>query len=147
MDEDTLEKLRDDARLEEDRYREERRIPPDRLRLPYEDDEEPFEFDQAALLRLHSDICEQCRSIMEAKNTDYTAGGSVFANFDLAETLGIPREMGVLLRVQDKMQRLRSFIDSGTLAVKSESAEDAIMDVINYMVLLAGMLEEDRNEG
>ena len=101
---------------------------------------------QTELLELHDALSETARDIMRAKNTDYTAGGGVFANFDLSEQLGIPRELGLLLRVQDKLQRLRSFIDSGTLAVKDESATDAVLDIINYMILLAGMIKEAGHE-
>ncbi len=49
-----------------------------------------------------------------------------------------------MLRVMDKFCRIKTFIESGTLAVKGEPVDDAILDIINYMVLLAGMIEEKR---
>ena len=94
------------------------------------------------LLALHGILCAKGQEIMSAKNQDYTAGGGCFDNFRNAEVLGVPGELGLLIRVMDKLMRMKSFIVNGTLAVQSESVEDAIIDVINYMVLLAGMIKE-----
>jgi hypothetical protein len=44
----------------------------------------------------------------------------------------------------DKFQRIRAFVTTGTLAVKDESVQDAVRDVINYMILLAGLIDERR---
>jgi hypothetical protein len=95
------------------------------------------------LLEMHKETCEAARSIMEAKNADYTGGNEgddPFANFRATEMLGIPAELGVLTRCLDKFQRIKSFVKNGTLQVKSESVEDAIQDVINYMILLQGII-------
>jgi hypothetical protein len=97
------------------------------------------------LLEMHTETCEAARSIMEAKNADYTGGNEgddPFANFRATEMLGIPAELGVLTRCLDKFQRIKSFVKNGTLQVKSESVEDAIQDVINYMILLKGIISE-----
>ncbi|MGH9992865.1 MAG: hypothetical protein ACREBU_01555 [Nitrososphaera sp.] len=98
------------------------------------------------LMRLHNSLCDRAYTIMKAKNKDYTAGGGVFANFDLSASLGVPRELGLLVRVSDKVIRLKSGITGGALAVKGEGFEDTILDVINYMVLLAGMSKEARTD-
>lgn len=96
------------------------------------------------LFALHTELCDKALSIMRAKNLDYTAGGNPFVNFKNAEVLGVPGELGLLIRVMDKMMRIQSFIRNGALAVKSEPVEDAIIDIMNYMILLAGMIEEKR---
>jgi hypothetical protein len=80
---------------------------------------------------------------MVSKNRDYRgAGDDPFANFRGSEFLGVDPILGILMRCMDKFQRIRSFANTGTLAVKSESFEDAVVDVINYMVLAAGMAQE-----
>lgn len=82
-------------------------------------------------------------TLVQTKNEDYTAGSDdPYANFRLAELEGVSAETGVMLRVQDKMQRIRSFINTGDLAVKSESVEDALSDVIGYMQILRGLFRE-----
>lgn len=98
------------------------------------------------LLALHKELCSKALALMEWKNTDYTAGGGVFDNFNNAAVFGVSREQGLLIRVMDKLMRVKSFIRNGTLALKNEAVEDSILDVINYMVLLAGMIEENKDE-
>jgi len=95
------------------------------------------------LLRMHQETCDKCRQVMADKNADYSHGGSPFQNFRASEMLGVPAGKGLLIRVLDKIQRMKAYIDRGELSVKNESVEDAIDDVINYMILLKGMLQED----
>jgi hypothetical protein len=98
------------------------------------------------LLQLHFDTCKAAQAIMESKNQDYTCGDAdVFANFRASAMFGVPPALGILLRITDKLKRVESFVRNGTLAVKSESVDDAIGDVINYMILLKGVCQEDGN--
>jgi hypothetical protein len=104
---------------------------------------EHIPFTRDDLLALHKEITDRCRATMEKKNRDYSgASGDTFANFRAGEMLGIPAELGILMRCLDKFQRIRAFVSTGSLAVKNESAMDAVEDVINYMVLIAGMMKE-----
>src|SRR5690242_8934649 len=99
------------------------------------------------LIRLHNELTDQARTLMEKKNHDYTNGSvDPFANFRGSSYLNVPPEKGLLIRVQDKMMRISTFIDKRTLKVDNESCTDAIIDVINYMVLLAGLIEDNRPE-
>ncbi len=94
------------------------------------------------LLAIHQKMCDRGREIMRAKNHDYTGGTSdSFSNFRASEILGIPAELGILVRVLDKLKRIQTFVNQGTLLVKGESVDDAIVDVINYMILLKGLIE------
>lgn len=102
---------------------------------------------RAHLLRLHENLTEQARELMTRKNADYGANADPFANFRMSALLHIEPEFGVLLRMQDKMARLVSFLEKGELAVKEESWSDAIIDIINYSVLLCGLLQEKVNQG
>lgn len=97
---------------------------------------------RAQLLSLHRTLTEQARELMTRKNADYGANADPFANFRMSALLHIEPEFGVLLRMQDKMARLVSFLEKGELAVKEESWSDAIIDIINYSVLLCGLLRE-----
>jgi hypothetical protein len=102
---------------------------------------------RAQLLSLHKTLTEQARELMTRKNADYGANADPFANFRMSALLHIEPEFGVLLRMQDKMARLVSFLEKGELAVKEESWSDAIIDIINYSVLLCGLLQEKVNQG
>ena len=93
------------------------------------------------------DTLAEIQTILNAKNHDYTAGSDdPFANFRLSELEGVEPVKGVMIRVSDKMQRLRAFIKSGKLLVKGESFEDAIHDIIGYMILIKGMLIQQSND-
>ena len=95
------------------------------------------------LLDLHDQTFNTCYEIMKAKNHDYTSGSSdPFANFKSVEILGIKPEIGLLVRVLDKIKRIKTFVEKGTLAVENEGVDDAIDDIINYMILLKGMIYE-----
>ena len=82
---------------------------------------------------------------MEKKNHDYAgeSGDTPFANFSRTEAMGVcSTEQGFLVRVVDKVSRLSTFCQAGQLKVDNESYEDAILDIINYMVLFSGYLKE-----
>jgi hypothetical protein len=92
------------------------------------------------LLKHHEVLCLMARTLMDKKNRDYAGNDGLepFANFTRVEAMGIcTTEQGFLVRLTDKMSRLSSFVESGTLHVSNESFEDTLIDVINYIVLLS----------
>ena len=101
------------------------------------------------LLQLHDETCENCRVIMEKKNSDYTGGRGAtdpFANFNASEILNIHPVQGLLLRVIDKIQRIRSFTNDKELSVPNETVEDACDDIVNYAILAKAMLMQERSQ-
>jgi hypothetical protein len=98
------------------------------------------------LLAFHKAICNKAFDIVEAKNHDYRGGtGDPFANFRGSVSFGIEPIVGILLRMQDKMMRIKTFAEKNQLLVKGEGVQDAILDIINYGILIAGMLEERKS--
>jgi len=101
------------------------------------------------LLNLHDETCGKCKEIMKQKNSDYTGGKGatdVFANFNASKMLGIHPVQGLLLRVIDKIQRIRSFTNDKELSVPNETVEDACDDIVNYAILAKAMLMEERSQ-
>ncbi len=101
------------------------------------------------LLKFHEEICGTARDLMNLKNRDYAGneGTEPFANFTRCESMGIcETEQGFMVRVTDKMSRLSSFLKSGKMHVEDESFSDTIVDVINYMVLLAAYVKDKDSE-
>lgn len=97
------------------------------------------------LLALHDDLCKSAKDLMTRKNYDYTSGsGDPFANFRGSSYLGIDPVLGVMLRMQDKMMRVKTFAEKGELKVKDEGVKDALVDLINYTVLMCGLIEEGK---
>lgn len=87
------------------------------------------------LLRLHYELCEEARLLMEKKNHDYANDQDPFANFRMFGVLG------VAVRLGDKLSRLTSFLQQGQLSV-DESLRDTVLDMINYCVIFLGMIYE-----
>lgn len=98
------------------------------------------------LLQLHDELSFRAKEIMKAKSNDYAFGSDLFANFRGSMFINIPVELGILMRSMDKFKRIETFVRSGNLQVKNESVEDAILDVINYMILLAGIITENKQK-
>lgn len=102
-------------------------------------------FTKADLLALHDTICREAKDIMVLKNQDYSGStDDPFGNFRASSVVGVDPVAGIVLRCLDKFCRLRSFITSGQLCVKDEPVGDIFRDVVNYMILAAGMVEEAR---
>lgn len=93
------------------------------------------------LIQLHKEMTEVARITLANKNHDYAgAGDDPFANF---HTWGL---LGIAVRMDDKMARLRTFIKKGELKVNDESVRDTLLDLINYSVLFQGYLMRGDNE-
>ena len=98
------------------------------------------------LFELHRDLSEDALEVMKNKNEDYSSNNDPFANFKGSQSLNIDPVKGALIRCSDKLSRISSFIDNGTLKVKDESVKDTIIDLINYSVLIYGMIQEEEEE-
>lgn len=84
----------------------------------------------------------KCVRIARKKNSDYTGiTDDPFSNFTSVEVLGIKTEQGFLTRMMDKMKRISSFVENGTLEVNDESVTDTLQDLANYACLMAAYLK------
>lgn len=95
------------------------------------------------LFKLHEKLCSQARELMTRKNQDYGSDADAYRNFRMSELLRLKPSQGVLLRMQDKMARIVSFLEKGKLVVSEESWRDCCVDLLNYTVILCGLLEEE----
>ena len=97
----------------------------------------------------HAELTDKALSIMRMKNNDYAGSGGEqpFANFQRCELMGVcSAEQGFLVRIIDKVSRLSTFANDGKLAVKNESYEDAILDIMNYCVLMSAYVKSKESE-
>lgn len=99
---------------------------------------EYFEFLEKTNTRLTAKI--------RSKNLDYTNGAGPFANFEGAEDFGVDTLVGLAVRMNDKMQRLKSFCKQGGLAVteKGDTIADIFDDFIGYSWIALAILEEKK---
>ena len=88
------------------------------------------------------DILDNMQLVYEAKDNDYSATGLPMGNLRKCEEAGIDAWRGCLVRIGDKMSRLENFLKEKEYLVISEKAEDTVVDLANYAILMSCLLEE-----
>ncbi len=87
----------------------------------------------------HRNCAIRLVGITKMKNADYTGvSDDPFANFRKRGA------MGFLVRMDDKMARIESFIQKGSYEVQDENFLDTCLDLANYAILLAGFMSEKK---
>jgi hypothetical protein len=81
------------------------------------------------LLGQHAKLTQTAHDLCSKKSQDYGNQADPFANF---HTFGA---YGILVRLYDKLARLKSFEEKGFHAVDNESTKDTVLDIINYAIL------------
>ena len=76
------------------------------------------------------------------KQADYGRGEDPFANLRSSAEFGLPAWVGVAIRMNDKMHRLKSYALNGTLA--NEGIEDTFQDLAAYAVMAKILWEDER---
>lgn len=88
------------------------------------------------------EVIEELRQMHLRKSQDYGSNRDPLANVRAgAELVGIEAWRGCLVRVADKIQRLRTFCHDGRLA--NESVEDALLDLASYSIIALVMYREE----
>jgi hypothetical protein len=77
-----------------------------------------------------------------AKNQDYGRAADPYANVRASEDWGIPPWVGAMVRATDKLRRLQTFAQKGTLA--NEGVEDSLLDLAVYAVIGLLLYREER---
>jgi hypothetical protein len=93
----------------------------------------PFDFAEELQL-----LAEEIVDLLIRKNTDYSGDleGSPFANFIFtAEAIGMKTEDSIFYEIAKKYKRAVNLLKSPQSAVKEESLEDAIRDIIGSGIL------------
>ena len=78
-------------------------------------------------------IQNEALELFTKKNTDY---GDAFAKYGV---------IGVLMRIEDKLQRSMSITKNGVNLVNDERIKDTLLDLHNYSAMAIMLLEENDN--
>lgn len=76
------------------------------------------------------EICDALKNTLRKKNADY--GNAASESPVLVPTL--PAETAILVRMSDKIQRIRNLLTTGSVHV-NESIQDSVMDLAGYCIL------------
>ena len=75
----------------------------------------------------HAKICDEMNKLYEQKNKDY--GDSFSKSF---EEYGLTMPC---IRLEDKLNRLKSLVKNSSIQVKDESIVDTLKDLANYAIM------------
>ena len=59
------------------------------------------------------DFFHDILTTVQKKNADYATGSDPFANFKMAEMVGVPWKRAILVRISDKLARIANCLDKG----------------------------------
>ncbi|KKK88665.1 hypothetical protein LCGC14_2740830 [marine sediment metagenome] len=84
-------------------------------------------------------ILRRIQETHDKKGADYGTDEDPFANVNAASEFDIDPIVGILLRMNDKMMRFKSFVKKGTLV--NESVEDSLLDLAVYSIIALTLYE------
>ena len=80
-------------------------------------------------VKRHEEICQFLNALYAKKNADY---GDSFHKTYLDYGIAMP-----LIRLDDKLSRLKSLYKKGNRQVQDESIRDTLLDLANYAIMTA----------
>lgn len=87
-------------------------------------------------------LLDEVREMHCRKAADYGRGADPLANCRAAGEFGLPPWVGVAVRLNDKLHRIKSFCQNGEL--KNESIEDSFMDLAAYALIALTLYREEQ---
>jgi len=86
-------------------------------------------------------LLKEIGDLHDQKQNDYGSSEDPFANVRASQEFGVKPWIGALVRLNDKVTRLKQFARRGTLA--NESAEDSMLDVAVYSLIALRLYREE----
>ena len=87
-------------------------------------------------------MLKELGELHDKKSFDYGADNDPLANVRASEEFGIPAWVGALIRLNDKVVRLKSFARKKEL--KNESVEDSMKDIAVYSLIALILYEQEK---
>jgi hypothetical protein len=91
--------------------------------------------------RFHK-LLREIAKLHDKKQADYGRGKDPFANIRASQEFGIEPWRGAVLRLNDKVHRLKSYCLNGKLA--NEGVEDSMMDIAVYALIALVLFREGK---
>lgn len=95
------------------------------------------------------ELMAKCLDVLKKKGTDYSGKMEAYKNFkDTAQRLGLTKYQVWLTFFDKHVNSIANSVkaDPNSPHVESEPLEGRIIDVINYAIILGGMLKEDEGK-
>jgi len=109
-------------------------------------DSSQVEWEQPTTSQRFLDLLDEMRRLHESKSQDYGSETDPLANIRQgAEFVGIEPWRGCMVRIADKVQRLRTFCRTGRLV--HEGVRDTLLDLSAYSLLAIVLFDEGNVDG
>lgn len=86
-------------------------------------------------------VVDEMKELHERKSKDYGVASDPLANLRASAEFGVAPWLGAAIRLNDKVQRLKSLASNGKL--ENESIRDSFIDIANYAVIALLLYEEE----
>ena len=86
-------------------------------------------------------VFDEAMELHDQKQKDYGTEGDPYANVRASAEFGIPAWLGVYVRINDKVKRIKTFASKGELA--NESLRDSLQDIIVYAGIALDLYDEE----
>jgi len=93
---------------------------------------------------MFGEILKEIQETHDHKSKDYGDSKDPLSNIRASERFGIPAWIGAVLRGNDKMTRIQSFVKNGRL--ENESLEDSLLDWAVYGVISLQLYRESKRK-
>jgi hypothetical protein len=80
-------------------------------------------------------------ALHDKKNHDYGTVGDPFANVRASEDFGVDAWLGTIIRLNDKITRIKSFARNGNL--ENESLRDSLIDIAVYAAIALTLFDQE----
>ncbi len=90
-------------------------------------------------------ILAEMSALHNKKGEDYGKVGDPYANVRASQDFGIPPWLGAIVRLNDKITRIKSFAVKGNLV--NESVFDSLQDIAVYAVIAQLLYLEEHPDG
>lgn len=87
-------------------------------------------------------IIQEMKELHIRKAADYGRVNDPFANVRASADFGVPAWLGVAIRMNDKLHRIKSLVQNGSL--KNESVEDSFLDLAAYSIIALVLYREEK---
>jgi hypothetical protein len=90
-------------------------------------------------------VAEEAVALHDKKNKDYGTEADPYYNVRSSQEFGIPAWLGVYIRMNDKMTRVKAFARKGNL--ENESLRDSLLDLFVYAGIALDLYDEEAGDG
>jgi len=88
---------------------------------------------------------EEMKEILSDKNDDYSNRRNFFSNFETIALYGTKADLGICIRLGDKVARAASFLREKEFKVEDEKLKDTLIDTANYALIAYSYIDGKRS--